>query len=274
MKLPAWMAGEFVGTFLLVFFGCGSVAAAVLTGAQVGIFQVAIVWGIGIATAIYITGALSGAHLNPAVTCALATAGKFPARRIAGYVTMQMLGAFAAAAVLHALFAGPLQAFESAHGIVRGAAGSEASAMIFGEFFPNLGGKPFTDEMRALVSPLAAFAVELVGTAVLVLVILAVTDERNLARPRELTAVTIGLTVTMLISLLAPLTQAGFNPARDLAPRIWSALAGWGAVPFTANGTWGWLIVYVVAPLAGGQVGALVYHAFLRGHYVETRAGE
>ena len=266
MKLPAWCVGEFVGTFLLVFFGCGSVAAAVLTGAQVGIFQVAIVWGLGIATAIYVTGSLSGAHLNPAVSCALAATGRFPAERIFGYIAMQFAGAFCAAAVLHGLFAGQLVAFEAANGIVRGTAGSEASAMSFGEYFPNPGGKPFTDEIRARVSHLGAFGVEVVGTAVLVLVILCVTDERNEARPRELTAVTIGLTVMLLISLLAPLTQACFNPARDLAPRVWSALAGWGAVPFTANG-WGWLSVYVLAPLVGGQVGALVYRGWLRPAY-------
>src|SRR3954468_14017160 len=100
-KLPAWFVGEFVGTFLLVFFGCGSVAAAVLAGAQVGIFQVAIVWGLGIATAIYLTASLSGAHLNPAVTLALAASGRFPPRSAAKYVAVQVLGAFAAAAVLH-----------------------------------------------------------------------------------------------------------------------------------------------------------------------------
>jgi glycerol uptake facilitator protein len=266
-RLPAWCVGEFTGTFLLVFFGCGSVAAAVLTGAQVGIFQVAIVWGLGIATAIYLTGGLSGAHLNPAVTLALVSAGRFPARRVAGYIAVQLLGAFVAAAVLHALFAGPLHAFEATHHIVRGAAGSEASAMIFGEYFPNPGGKPFTDEIRAFVSPGGAFLVELVGTAILMLIILAVTDERNPARPRELTAATIGLTVTLLISLLAPLTQAGFNPARDLAPRIWSALAGWGSVPFTANGSLGWLLVYIVAPICGAQLGAVFYRVLLRPHY-------
>jgi glycerol uptake facilitator protein len=267
MKPPAWLVGEFFGTFLLVFFGCGSVAAAVLTGAQVGVFQVAIVWGLGIATAIYLTGSLSGAHLNPAVTCALATCGQFPARRVAPYVAGQFAGAFAAAAVLQVVFAGPLTAYELAHGITRGAPGSEATAMIFGEFFPNPGGRPLTDAVRAMVTPGTAFFVEALGTAILVLVILCVTDPRNTARPRELTAATIGLTITLLISLLAPLTQAGFNPARDLGPRIWSALAGWGAVPFTVNG-WGWLTVYVLGPLAGGQAGGILYRLFFRPGYV------
>jgi glycerol uptake facilitator protein len=266
MKVPAWIVGEVVGTFLLVFFGCGSVAAAVLLGAQVGIFQVAIVWGLGIATAIFVTGSLSGAHLNPAVTCALAVWGRFPAGRVPGYIAAQLAGAFAAAALLHALFAGPLQVFEAANGIVRGAPGSEASAMIFGEYFPNPGGKPFTDEIRARVSPSAAFLVELVGTAVLALVIFAVTDERNTSRPRELTPVAIGLTVTLLISLLAPLTQACFNPARDFGPRVWSAIAGWGSVPFSANG-FGWLTVYIVAPLLGAQIGGCLYRIFLRPAY-------
>ena len=262
-----WIVGEFFGTFLLVFFGCGSVAAAVLTGAQVGVFQVAIVWGLGIATAIYLTGALSGAHLNPAVTCALATCGDFPGRRVAGYVAVQLAGAFAAAGVLHGMFAGALGAYEAVHGIVRGAAGSEATAMIFGEYFPNPGGQALTEAARAVVSPGAAFGSEVTGTAVLVLVIFCVTDGRNAGRPRELTAVTIGLTVTLLISLLGPLTMAGFNPARDLGPRVWSAVfGGWGTVPFTANG-WGWLTVYVVAPLLGGQVGGAVYRVFFKPGY-------
>jgi glycerol uptake facilitator protein len=264
--LPAWFVGEFFGTFLLVFFGCGSVAAATLLGAQVGVFQVAIVWGLGIATAIYLTGSLSGAHLNPAVSCALATSGKFPASHVPGYLAAQFAGAFTGAAVIHAMFAGALRVYEAAHGIARGTAGSEATAMIFGEFFPNPGGKPLTDATRAMVSPGAAFAIEAIGTAVLVLVILGVTDERNASRPRELTPATIGLTVTLLISLLGPLTMACFNPARDLAPRVWSALAGWGAVPFTVNG-WGWLTVYVLAPLVGGQVGAVFYRVFFRGAY-------
>ncbi len=254
----AWVVGEFFGTFILVFFGCGSVAAAVTTGAQVGVFQVAIVWGLGIATAIYLTGSLSGAHLNPAVTLSMAVWGGFPRSRVLPYMAVQMLGAFVAAAVLYGIFGSAIAQFESVQQITRGAPGSEASAMIFGEFFPNPGGRALGETERMLMPHAAAFGAEVVGTAILLLVIFCVTDPRNGERPQILTAVTIGLTVTMLISLLGPLTMACFNPARDLAPRIFSSLAGWGSVPFEANGI-GWLTVYIFAPFLGGVIGGGIY---------------
>lgn len=264
--LPAWFVGEFFGTFILVFFGCGSVATVVLTGAQVGIFQVAIVWGLGLATAIYLTGSLSGAHLNPAVTLAMASANGFPWHNVPRYLFAQFAGGFAASAVLFAMYHGTLVAYEAAHQIIRGAPGSEATAMIFGEYFPNPGGKPFTDEVRLKVTHGAAFFIEFVGTAILMLVILGTTHPRNASRPQILTAATIGLTVTLLISLIGPLTMAGLNPARDLAPRVFSRLAGWGSVPFATNGI-GWLTVYVIAPILGAQFGALVYRKLFRPHY-------
>jgi glycerol uptake facilitator protein len=217
MKLPAWLIGEFFGTFLLVFFGCGVVCASVTTGAQTGVFQVAIVWGLGIATAIYLCG-------------------------------------------------NAIASFERTNDIDRGRPGSEASAMVFGEFFPNPGGRPLTAESRERMSAVAAFGAEVVGTAILLLVIFCATDERNGSRPQVLTAATIGLTVTLLISLLGPLTMACFNPARDLAPRVFSSLAGWSHIPFEVNGM-GWLTVYVVAPLLGGLVGGAVYTCFFKKLY-------
>jgi glycerol uptake facilitator protein len=269
--IPAWAVGEFFGTLLLVFFGCGSVCAAVLTGAQVGVFQVAIVWGLGIATAIYLTGSLSGAHLNPAVTLALAGWNGFSWRRVPGYLIAQFLGAFVASAVLYAAFLGPLRVFEQTHNIIRGQPGSEASAMIFGEFFPNPGGLPFDSKVVAMIGAGTAFYVEALGTAILVLVIFCTTDERNGSRPGPLTAATIGLTITLLISLLAPLTMAGFNPARDFAPRVFSALAGWGRIAFTTNGS-GWLTVYILGPITGGQVGGIIYRLFFRRLYASPPA--
>ncbi|HKQ40268.1 MAG TPA: MIP/aquaporin family protein [Verrucomicrobiae bacterium] len=264
-----WVTGEFVGTFLLVFFGCGSVCAAVTTGAQVGVFQIAIVWGLGIATAIYLTGSLSGAHLNPAVTVSLAVFGDFPKSRVLPYIVVQVVGAFAASAVLFLIFGDALAAYEDQHDILRGYRGSEATAMVFGEFFPNPGGRPFTDEHRELMSHWRAFAAEVVGTAVLLLVIFCVGDERNKTRPQILTAVTVGLTVTLLISLIGPLTMACFNPARDFGPRLFSSIAGWKSVPFTANGV-GWLTVYILAPILGGLLGGFIYRILFCPAYEQT----
>jgi len=266
-RVPAWFVGESLGTFILVFFGCGSVATAVLTGAQVGIFQVAIVWGIGITTAIYLTGSLSGAHLNPAVTLGFAVWTDFRWRDVPRYFLAQFTGAFLASIALFVMYHGVLEAFESSHHIVRGAPGSEATAMIFGEFFPNPGGSPLTEAARATVGISTAFFTEVLGTAILMMVILGSVDHRNTSRPQMLAAISVGLTITILISLMGPLTMAAFNPARDLAPRLFSALAGWGSVPFKANGN-GWWAVYVLAPFTGAVAGGGVYNRLLMQHYV------
>ena len=270
--VPAWAIGEFFGTFLLVFFGCGSVAAATLLNAQVGIFQVAIVWGLGIGIAIHLTGSLSGAHLNPAVTVALAAWNGFSWKRVPGYVVAQLVGAFAASALLYVIYSGALEVFEAAHGITRSAPGSEASAMIFGEYFPNPGGKPLSAMGEAVITWPVAMVAEIAGTAILLLVILGVTDERNSLRPPGYAPMVIGLTITLLISLLGPLTMACFNPARDFAPRVFSALAGWGGVPFTANGH-GWFSVYIAAPLIGGIFGGWIHRTFFATIYPPRSAG-
>ncbi len=266
---PAWFVGEFLGTFMLVFFGCGSIAGAVLTGAQVGIFQVAIVWGIGIAIAIHLTGSLSGAHLNPAVTIAFAVWAEFPWKNVLRYLFAQFFGAFVASAALYFCFHGAFAAYETAHGIVRGEAGSEATAMIFGEYFPNPGGHPLTEAARSTVSAPTAFFAETLGTAILAFAIFGLTDQKNSTRPSVLTPAMIGLTVTILISIFGPLTMAAFNPARDLAPRVFSYLAGWKSLVFTTNCN-GWFTVYVLAPILGAMLGGGVHRRWLAPHYRST----
>ena len=262
------LIGEVIGTFILVFFGCGAVSAAVTTGAQVGVFQVAIVWGLGVALAIHATAALSGAHLNPAVTVAATVWQGFDKKRALPYIGAQMLGGFLGAAAVYALFSDALTAYELKNGITRGAAGSEATAMVFGEFFPNPGGRPLS-EAGPIVTFGRALGAEIICTAMLVLIIFALTDSKNSERPQRLVAGYIGLTVALLISLIGPLTMCCLNPARDLAPRLFSSLAGWGSVPFTANG-WGWLVVYVLGPVIGGLIGGAVHRVFLKDRYCAT----
>lgn len=254
------LVGETLGTYLLVLFGTGAVAAAVLTGAQVGLWQVAVVWGFGVTLAIYVSAALSGAHLNPAVSLAFAVLRRdaFPLHRLLPYVAAQLTGAILAGATVALLFWPFVLRFEAEKGLVRGQPGSELAAMIFGEYFPNpaLFGTDAT--AHALVAPWQALLVEGFGTAVLVLVIFALTAPRNHAAPTaNLVPFFIGFTVACLISLFAPITQAGWNPARDLGPRLVALALGWGtiALPGPAGGFW----VYIVGPLIGGLLGGWLW---------------
>ena len=137
--LAAVMLAEGFGTFLLVLLGCGSVHTAVLLGAQSGVWQVAIVWGVAIMLAIFTVDAVSGAHINPAMTIAFAVWGRHPWRRVMPYVVAQTAGAFAAAAVLFGLFSGFIAAKEREKGVVRGEPGSIVTAMCYGEYYPNPG---------------------------------------------------------------------------------------------------------------------------------------
>lgn len=250
--------GELLGTFILVFFGCGSVAVTVLFSALTGLFQVAAVWGIGVTLAIYATRHLSCAHLNPAVSLAMVAGGRMNLRRLPLYLAGQLLGAFLAALVLYGLFSGSIAAFEATHHMVRGSVESIQSAMIFGEFYPNPGAT------GAVVSYWNAFTAELFGTFLLVTMIFALTEGCNVGRPDDaLAPLFIGLTVTGLICILAPLTQAGLNPARDLAPRLFAWLAGWGEAAFPDR-RGGFLVIYVVAPLIGGTAAALFFDRLLK----------
>lgn len=273
--MPKWFSGELVGTFMLVFFGCGAVATSVALDVPVGLFQVAIVWGLGLAAAIFVTGNSSGAHLNPAITLAFAFVRDFPKTRIPGYLAAQFLGAFAAAAMVYVLFGGGIERFEKSNGIERGQAGSEASAMIFGEYFPNPSGKPLTPEAREIVPHWRALVAEFVGTALLALAIFGFTALENRGGPGPMTPLAIGFTLTTLICIFAPLSMAGFNPARDLAPRIFSALAGWDSIPFSTNGI-GWLTVYVLSPCFGAIVGGAIGESVCRPDKVgaELEAGD
>ena len=250
---------EGIGTYILVFFGVGSVHTAVLAGAQTGIWQVAVVWAVAVALAIYAVGALSGAHINPAMTVAFTAFRGFPARKVPFYVAAQLLGAFLGAVTLYLLFSNILHGFESGLGIVRGQAGSELSGMVYGEYFPNPAMAKALGWHAASVSLPQAMLGEGIGTAFLAFFVFAVTDSRNPGGPgRYLLPAFIGLAVAIVISVVAPLTQAGLNPARDFGPRLVAYLAGWDSVAIPGPGG-GFFLVYIAAPLLGGAAAAILF---------------
>jgi glycerol uptake facilitator protein len=267
------MMAEALGTFVLVFLGCGVVHAAVLTGAQSGLWQVAVVWGAAVTLAIYVVGSVSGAHINPAMTAAFALWRGFPPARVPAYWLAQVAGAALAAWVLLLLFNPYLVERERTKNVIRGLPGSELTAMCYGEYFPNPGmygdaSEPYSPVGRAdfdaRVPMTSAFAAELVATTLLALVVFGVTEHRNHAAPRSgLAPAFIGLTVAALISVIAPLTQACFNPARDFGPRLVAYFAGWGAIAIPGP-RGGFFVVYILAPTLGALAGGAIFQRVIR----------
>ena len=238
---------EFLGAALLIFFGAGCVAALVLAGADFGQFEVSIVWGLGVAIAIYVTGGVSGAHLNPAVTLALTVFKGFEKHKVAPYIVAQVLGAFCSAALVYFLYSNLFADFELANGIIRGSEESLATAGVFSTY------------AHSSLSNMQAFAVEFVITAVLMGAILAIGDNNNGGANGALSALLIGLLIAVIGSSFGPLTGFAMNPARDFGPKLFTFLAGWGEIALTGGRANPYFWVPVVAPIAGAMAGAWVY---------------
>jgi len=268
MAVPLWRKciAEAIGTGFIVLFGTGSVACQISFGAYQGLFQIAMIWGLGVSLAIFSTAAVSGAHLNPAVSLALAIfrRDEFPLRELGPYVAAQILGGIVGSTLVFAVFNGTLERADEQAGIIRGEYqegqwSSVGSAAAYGEYFVN----PGTGLHEDYVLPHGACAIEAFGTGILMFMIFALTDDRNAARPPAgLAPFFIGMTVTVLISLFAPMTQAGWNPARDFAPRIVAALGGYGSValPGPRAGFW----VYILGPCIGAPLGGGAYEVLIR----------
>ena len=252
MRLSKEFKGETLGTFLLVLFGCGSVAVSVLFNAHQGLMQIAMAWGIGVTLSIYLTRHLSCAHLNPAVTIAMVLSKRMLVKKLPVYITAQFLGAFLAGLAIYLLFSPSISAFENAHNIVRGSVESVQTAKMFGEYYAAPGS-------TSVVSLPLAIGVEAFGTFLLVLMIFALTEGCNVGRPSEaLAPLFIGLTVGSIICLVAPLTQAGLNPARDFGPRMVAWIFGWKSAAFPdQNG--GFFMVYILGPIVGAMLASLFF---------------
>jgi glycerol uptake facilitator protein len=157
------------------------------------------------------------------------------------------------------MFAEAIIEFERAKGLLRGGPASELSAMMFGEYFPNPAIFGSAEDAWRVITPTSAFVAEMIGTAMLAFLVSTVTNARNTARPPSaMGAVIIGLGVAAIISVVAPLTQAGLNPARDFGPRLVAYFLGWGeiAIPGPRNG---FFTVYILAPIIGAVIGGGIY---------------
>ncbi|XP_028925947.1 aquaporin-9 [Ornithorhynchus anatinus] len=242
-RLAKESLSEFLGTLIMIVLGCGSVAQAVLSRGQLGnIVTINVGFAMAVVMAIYVTGGISGGHINPAVSFAMCLSGRMSWLKLPFYVAAQFLGAFTGAALLFGIYYDALMAFAEGELLITG---ENATAFIFATY------------PAGYLSPANAFVDQVASTTFLILVIFAVFDTRNLGVPRGLEPIVIGLLIVVLASSLGLNSGCAMNPARDLGPRVFTAVAGWGLEVFTAGNHFWW--IPVVGPMVGAVLGVLVY---------------
>jgi glycerol uptake facilitator protein len=242
--------GEFFGTMVLILFGDGCVATFALF-TNIGVNNAATPfantwpviifgWGFAVMLGIYVTGAISGAHLNPAVSISLAATGKFSWSKVGPYILGQVLGAFVGAALLYFVYQGAL---------------NHAVALSGKDFATAVGGVFYTSP-KGFVGTFGAFGDEFIGTALLVGLIFAIVDGRNQPVQGNLNPLIIGLLIVAIGASFGLNTGYAINPARDFGPRLWVAIVTGGA-SFSANNYYFW--IPIVAPIIGGVCGGFIY---------------
>lgn len=231
MRLINRTLAEFLGTFLLVFGGCGSaVLAAAFPGVGIGLLGVALAFGLTVLTMAYAVGRVSGGHFNPAVTVGLFTARRIPASDLAPYIIAQVVGAIVAAAVLLLIASGKPGYSLAVNGL---------AANGYGEHSP--GGYTL----------LAGFVSETVLTFFFLIVILGSTEARA---PQGFGPLAIGLALTLIHLISIPVTNTSVNPARSTGPALF--VGGWALAQL-------WL--FWLAPLLGAVLAGLIYPLLARG---------
>ncbi|AEJ41113.1 MIP family channel protein [Sulfobacillus acidophilus TPY] len=264
------LLSEFLGTMVLLAFGDGVVAVAVvgltMSGRTLVIFQGAggwllITWGwaMAVVMGVYVAGGVSGAHLNPAVTLALALKKDFPWRKVLPYWGAQLAGAFVGAAIVYVDYFHAINAWNLAHHVMsRASAGGLTTFSIFATFPAAY----FHGQM------IWALVDQIIGTFFLVLFVLAIGDSRNLGVQSNLGPFIVGMAVAAIGMSYGVDAGYAINPARDLGPRIFAYLAGWGANAFPGPSGYFW--VPIVGPLIGGGVAPFIYRWFI-GRTLEER---
>ncbi|XP_054629142.1 aquaporin-3a isoform X2 [Dunckerocampus dactyliophorus] len=233
---------ECLGTLILVMFGCGAVAQLVLSGGSHGLFlTVNFAFGFAATLGILVCGQISGGHLNPAVTFALCLLGRERWRKFPMYFLFQTIGGFFGAAVIFGMYYDALWDFPGAFNVT----GPNATAGIFATY----PGKHLT-----IVN---GFFDQIIGTAALIVCILAIVDPYNNPIPQGLEAFTVGFVVLVIGLSMGFNSGYAVNPARDLGPRIFTAIAG------VRNG---WFLVPVFAPFLGTIIGVIIYQMMVGFH--------
>ncbi|CAA7268799.1 unnamed protein product [Cyclocybe aegerita] len=242
---------EFAGVAVFIFFGTGvdcqvvlSTNPGVASSPKGDFLSVNFGWAIGLAMGAWICGGISGGHLNPAATLAMAVWRGFPWRKVPGYIFAQVLGALVGSAIVYGNYVEAIDIFEQGYR-------TRATAGLFATYALDY------------MSSVSCFFVEFLGTFILIFIVLAATDKKNNAPPGSLLPVTLFLALLGLGTALGMQTSYAFNPARDFGPRLMLTFAGYGRRLYTYRSQY-WLWCPIIAPILGAQAAAGFYDLFLK----------
>ncbi|XP_051552448.1 aquaporin-3a [Myxocyprinus asiaticus] len=256
-KLLRQGLAECLGTLILVMFGCGAVAQVVLSEGSHGLFlTVNLAFGFAATLGILVCGQVSGGHLNPAVTFSLCLLGREKWRKFPVYFFFQTLGSFLGAAIIFAEY----------HDAMYDYAGETNELVVIGE---KATAGIFATYPSKHLTILNGFFDQVIGTASLIVCILAIVDPFNNPIPQGLEAFTVGFSVLVIGLSMGFNSGYAVNPARDFGPRLFTAIAGWGGEVFTARECW--FLVPIFAPFLGSIIGVIVYQLMV-GWHVEGEA--
>uniref|UniRef100_A0A8C3X3V8 Aquaporin-3 n=1 Tax=Catagonus wagneri TaxID=51154 RepID=A0A8C3X3V8_9CETA len=236
---------EFMSTFVMMVFGLGSVAHMVLGGKMGSYLGVNLGFGFGVTMGVHVAGNISGAHMNAALTFTNCALGRMSWKKFPVYVLGQFLGSFLAAATVYCLFYGAIMEFSEGNLTVTG---PTATANIFATYLPQH------------MTLWRGFLDEVIVTGMLQLCLSAITDKENNPALQGTQAVVIGILVVIIGGSMGMNSGYAINPSRDLPPRLFTFIAGWGTQVFSARDWW-W--VPVVAPPLGAYLGAIIYLVFI-----------
>lgn len=265
--------GEAIGVWAIIFFGCGLLHSAVLHGLVAGLWQASIGWGLAVALAVWFGAALSGAHYNPGVTLALAWRRGFPWKQVPPYIIAQIIGGFLGAATLGVMYSTNISAFIAAKGIVKTEPSGLLLALMYSPYCPHpamfgLVNAPSVAEANRIAAQWVPWwmggIAEFIVTACLMGGILNFLDEKQQFKPGALFPLVLGLLVAMLVFTEAPLTMISMNAARDLGPRIWLALNGYGHWAFPGLQGGGSTLATTLFPILGALFGAWFFDTVVR----------
>ncbi|XP_062311614.1 aquaporin-10a, partial [Osmerus eperlanus] len=242
--------GELLGTFILLMFGCSAAAQVKTSRETKGQFlSVNMAFSVGVMSAMYLCKGISGAHLNPAVSLSFCVLGRVRWNRLLPYILCQLLGAYLASGIVFLVYYDAIMEFS---GGVLTVYGPNETASIFATY---------PSETLSLGN---SFLDQVVGTAMLMLCILPLGEQRNTPAPPDLIPPIVAVIVLGIAMSMSANCGGAINPARDLGPRLFTLSAGWGTEVFTCYNYWFW--VPLVAPLLGGLVGTLFYLIFIDWH--------